>query len=173
MTWGFREQRRTYYNEKYHTFGLEWNEKYMWTCARISSPIYHFADRDLADIDSKVSQVISLRFDQESFWTRGKFPGTITNTTTGDVVKLTNPWIASENNNAPFDQEFYLIIDLAVGGTDGWFPDGEGGKPWLDNSGTAMSDFWNAKSKWWNTNWPKDPLKRGFAIDSVKIWKTC
>jgi hypothetical protein len=68
---------------------------------------------------------------------------------------------------------FYLIIDLAVGGTDGWFPDGEGGKPWLDDSGTAMSDFWNAKSKWWDTNWPKDPLKRGFAIDSVKIWKTC
>ena len=32
MTWGFREQRRTYYNQEWHTFGLEWNDKYMWTC---------------------------------------------------------------------------------------------------------------------------------------------
>jgi len=35
-----------------------------------------------------------------------------------------------------------------------------------------MSDFWLAKDKWWN-NWSKDPKVRGFAIDSVKMWKTC
>jgi hypothetical protein len=57
-----------------------------------------------ADIDSRVSQVISLRFGSESFWTRGKFPTTITNSTTGDVIKLTNPWAQSTNNVAPFDQ---------------------------------------------------------------------
>jgi len=155
MTWGYRQQRRTYYNNEYHTFGLEWNEKYMWTY-----------------IDSKVSQVISLRFGKESFWERGRFPTTVTNTTTGDITKLTNPWYQSSNNVAPFDQPFYLVIDLAVGGLDGWFPDGEGGKPWLDNSPSAMSDFWIAKDKWWN-NWPREPTERGFAIDSVKMWKTC
>jgi hypothetical protein len=32
MTWGYREQRRTYYNQVYHKYGLEWNDKYMWTC---------------------------------------------------------------------------------------------------------------------------------------------
>jgi hypothetical protein len=32
-TWGYRQQRRTYYNEEFHTFGLEWNDKYLWTCA--------------------------------------------------------------------------------------------------------------------------------------------
>lgn len=58
----------------------------------------------IPDIDSRVSQVISLRFNKDSFWNRGKFPSTITNTTTGDVVKLLNPWAASENNVAPFDQ---------------------------------------------------------------------
>ena len=63
-------------------------------------------------------------------------------------------------------------MDLSVGATDGWFPDGEGGKPWLDNSGTSMSDFWLSKDKWWN-NWSSDPKVRGFAIDSVKMWKTC
>ena len=87
MTWGYREQRRTYYNQQWHTYGLEWNDKYMWTY-----------------IDSKVSQVISLRFNKQSFWERGKFPSTITNSTTGDVIKLINPWLSSEKNNAPFDQ---------------------------------------------------------------------
>lgn len=67
---------------------------------------------------------------------------------------------------------FYLSLSLAVGATDGWFPDGEGGKPWLDNSLSAMSDFWNAKNRWWS-NWPSDPKTRGFAIKSVKMWKTC
>jgi len=155
LTWGYREQRRTYYNQEYHTYGLEWNENYLWTY-----------------IDSKVSQVISLRFNAQSFWSRGVFPPTITNTTTGDIIKLTNPWIQSDNNVAPFDQPFYLVLDLAVGATNGWFPDGEGGKPWIDDSGTAMSDFWIAKDRWWNA-WSSDPKVRGFAIKSVKMWKTC
>lgn len=70
------------------------------------------------------------------------------------------------------DLAFYLTLSLGVGGIDGWFPDGEGGKPWLDNSLSAMSDFWNAKNRWWNA-WPSDPKVRGFAIKSVKMWKTC
>jgi len=173
MTWGYREQRRTYYNQEWHTYGFEWNEEYLWTY-----------------IDSRVSQVISLRF-KESFWKKGNFPTTITNTTSGEIQRLTNPWISSENNVAPFDQRtsssyssprscsdpadiaaFYLVLNLAVGATNGWFPDGEGSKPWIDNSGTAMTDFWAAKDKWWN-NWPSDKKERGFAIDSVKMWETC
>jgi hypothetical protein len=34
---------------------------------------------------------------------------------------------------------FYLILDVAVGGTNGFFPDNVGGKPWVDSSLTAMS----------------------------------
>ncbi len=39
-----------------------------------------------------------------------------------------NPW-QDGPKNAPFDQEFYLIINLAVGGTNGYFPEGNG-KHW-------------------------------------------
>ncbi|WVQ73286.1 hypothetical protein IAR50_002854 [Cryptococcus sp. DSM 104548] len=154
LTWGYREQRRTYYSAKYHTFGFEWNEDYLWTY-----------------IDSRVSQVVSLRFNKESFWTRGKFPSTYTNNS--DVVKLTDPWSSSDNNNAPFDQKFYLAIDMAVGSMDGWFPDGEGSKPWTDDSASAMSDFWAARSKWYGTSWSSDPKVRGFAVDTVKMWEVC
>jgi hypothetical protein len=37
---------------------------------------------------------------------------------------------------------FYLILDVAVGGTNGFFPDNVGGKPWVDSSLTAMSGKW-------------------------------
>ena len=35
--------------------------------------------------------------------------------------------------------EFYLIMNVAVGGTNGWFPDNVGDKPWLDKSDCAYS----------------------------------
>lgn len=148
-TQGWRNMRRATWADDYHTFGMEWNEDFLWTY-----------------VDSRVNQVISLRFNKESFWTRGKFPTTIANGS--DIVKLTNIWSKSEKNVAPFDQEFYLIMNLGVGGTNGWFPDSIGGKPWIDDSLSAMSDFWLAKDKWYNT-WPEDKSKRGLAVKQVKM----
>ncbi|KAJ9094261.1 hypothetical protein QFC21_006087 [Naganishia friedmannii] len=149
QTQGWRNMRRSTWADDFHTFGMEWNENFMWTY-----------------VDSRVNQIISLRFNKESFWSRGKFPTTFTNGS--DIVKLTNPWSKSTANVAPFDQEFYLIMNLAVGGTNGFFPDSIGGKPWIDDSLSAMSDFWIAKDKWYNT-WPEDKTKRGLAVKHVKM----
>jgi len=48
--------------------------------------------------------------------------------------------------------QFYMILNLAVGGTNGYFPDswtnGNGAKPWSNTSPTAMRDFWQAKNTW-------------------------
>lgn len=47
---------------------------------------------------------------------------------------IPNPW-AGHTKMAPFDQEFFLILNIAVGGTNGFFPDGlsnPGGKPWTN-----------------------------------------
>ena len=128
--------------------------------------------------------MVQTTFDQ-SFWNRGQFPAYITNGT--DISKINNPWVSSSNNAAPFDQResewsrsaspssrpaFYLILNVAVGGTNGRFPDNLGGKPWLDSSPTAMRDFWAAKDKWYPT-WPQDPKQRGMGVKSVKMWQTC
>jgi hypothetical protein len=37
-----------------------------------------------------------------------------------------------------YNAAFYLIINLAVGGTSGWFPDKVGNKPWFDSSLSAF-----------------------------------
>jgi hypothetical protein len=52
---------------------------------------------------------------------------------------------------------------MAVGGTNGWFPDGSGDKPWLDNSATAARDFFNAKDTWLPT-WPENNDDRSFVM---------
>ena len=55
-----------------------------------------------------------------------------------DFIVTPDPWVNGTANVAPFDQPFYLIMNVAVGGTNGWFPDGVGNKPWLDGS-SSMS----------------------------------
>lgn len=41
---------------------------------------------------------------------------------------------------APGSIAFYLILDVAIGGTNGWFPDAAGNKPWL-NGELGASDM--------------------------------
>ena len=69
---------------------------------------------------------------------------------------------------------FYLILDVAVGGTSGWFPDGVGGKMWFDSSGNqeALWDFANAQ-KTWSATWPSSEDDRAMRVKSVKMWKLC
>jgi len=75
-----------------------------------------------------------------------------------------SPWETAEEPHAPFDQEFFIIINLAVGGTAGYFPDGVGGKPWQDSNSNSVNQFYAAKNQWFPT-WTKP-----FQIDSVKVW---
>jgi hypothetical protein len=75
---------------------------------------------------------------------------------------------------------FYLIIDLAVGGTSGWFPDKVGNKPWFDGSeseslprpsssshhvciAAAMYDFYTAKDAW-HATWPTNAADGAFRM---------
>jgi len=138
------------YASGYHTFGLEWSKKYMF--------LY---------IDSRLLQVFFIRFGSSSgqnMWQRGDFSSMIFNKT----VTYQDPWASSPNNNAPFDQQFYLILNVAVGATNGYFQDGVGGKPWVDGSGEAMAQFWNASTSWlptWGTG-----SDRGMTVKSVKMW---
>ena len=65
-----------------------------------------------------------------------------------------------------------MVIDLAVGGTSGWFPDGVGGKMWFDGSATAMTDFAKKQDEWYAT-WPTDEDERALRVKSVKMWNLC
>jgi len=75
-------------------------------------------------------------------------------------------------NATPFDQEFYLILNIAVGSTTGWFPEFQGDKPWLNNGAHPARDFAKGISQWYPT-WPTNPEERAMIVDYVKMWKHC
>ncbi|KZV97547.1 concanavalin A-like lectin/glucanase [Exidia glandulosa HHB12029] len=151
-TTGTWQDRHGIYSEKWHTFVVEWNEEFIW--------IY---------LDTRTVRIFNLKFNKP-FWDRGDFPPVFNNGTHDEV--LPNPWQGA-GNIAPFDQDFYLILNVAVGGTNGWFPDNIGDKlRETDRIVAAMKDFINAKDKWWPT-WPADVKKRGMAIDWVKMYQKC
>lgn len=120
-------------SDEFHVYGLIWNETYIGTY-----------------LDTEDQKVLSYPIN-ESFWKLGGWGGT-----------WDNPWQAA-GNNAPFDSEMYLIINLAVGGTNSYFPDGFG-KPWNNAESSAVNSFWSAKGQWYPT-WTQ-PM----AIDYVKVW---
>ncbi|KAJ7791024.1 glycoside hydrolase family 16 protein [Mycena olivaceomarginata] len=128
-------------------------------------------------VDSRLHTLLDIRFNQP-FWKRGQFPET-TLDANGKAEALKDPWTAgvpgvngTGGNAAPFDQDFYLIMNVAVGGTNGWFPDGQGDKPWLNHAGNPMVDFIKNKAQWLPT-WPEDPKERGLGVDYVRMWKHC
>ncbi|KAK7472065.1 hypothetical protein VKT23_000179 [Stygiomarasmius scandens] len=149
---GWWEVKRGGFNEDFHTYTLEWTAEWM--------RIY---------VDSRLQAMldITIKREKNSFWNRGHFPQTAQNGSTEVVLEniyQDGGW------NAPFDQEFFLIIDLAVGGTSGWFPDGVGNKPWHDGSTTAMYDFAKDQDNW-SKSWAESVDDKAFRIDSVKMWQ--
>ena len=113
-TFGWWMYRRKTFADDFHTYALEWNAEFL----RIF-------------VDSRLSYMLYLKFN-EPFFKRGDFPPIVQNGT--DFISTPNPWKDGTPNVAPFDKPFYLIMNVAVGGTNGWFPDGAGDKPWLDHS---------------------------------------
>jgi len=143
-----RNALHTTYSASEHTFGLEWSQKYLFTY-----------------IDSRLLQVLYTNFNQP-LWQRGGFPLSDSNGT-----RLVDLWSQTGREQTPFDQEFYLILNVAVGGTNGWFQDGASGKPWVDLSPTAKKDFWDARDQWYPT-WTK-PGAGQMEVSKVEMWQQC
>ncbi|KAH7392680.1 concanavalin A-like lectin/glucanase domain-containing protein [Pyrenochaeta sp. MPI-SDFR-AT-0127] len=135
---------RTTFSDDYNTFGIEWSEKYIFTY-----------------INSRLRQVMFKTFNKP-FWDHGQFPVADRNGT-----RLNNPWELTGSKASPFDQDFYLVLDVAVGGTNGWFEDGKSGKPWIDKSPLAKKDFWDKRDQWYPT-WQQDGQMK---VKSVKMWQ--
>lgn len=103
--------------------------------------------------------------EETGFWGLGEW----------DQTEMENPWRAGTNKKmAPFDEKFFIVLNLAVGGT-GYFPDdatNPGGKPWSNQSPTAAADFWNGKGQWlstWNLE-ENNGEQASLQIDYVKVW---
>lgn len=132
------------YAEGPHVYGMEWSESYIFTY-----------------VDNRLLQVLYFNF-LGDLWAQGDFPPADPNGT-----RFVDPWSQTGRTSTPFDEDFYLIINLAVGATNGWFEDGLEGKPWVDASKTARRDFWEAQAEWYPT-WVEGGV---FKIHRVQMWQ--
>ncbi|KAJ6477603.1 glycoside hydrolase family 16 protein [Mycena sanguinolenta] len=153
-TYSYWEDRHTPFSNDFHTYTLEWTDSWL----RVS-------------VDTRLHTLLDIPFSKGGFWNRGDFPTAVKDAKSGQTIVLQDPWL-NGTRATPFDQDFYLIMNVAVGGTNGWFPDGQGNKPWLNEAGNPMQDFINNKAQWLPT-WPENALDRGMAVDYVKMWKHC
>jgi len=94
-----------------------------------------------------------------------------------------DPWTTDKSCDqpmAPFDQDMHFIFNVAVGGTNGFIPDGcsnmdgEAGrqKPWVNNVGQAegMWNFYNARESWEDT-WTNEGDNLAMQVDWVRVYQ--
>ncbi|KAK5412770.1 hypothetical protein LTR06_005741 [Exophiala xenobiotica] len=113
----------TTYADGFHTYGLEWTPDYLYTY-----------------IDTRLMQVLYTKF-KKPFWQRGDFPLSDTNGTA-----FIDPWSQTGVDSTPFDEPFFLILNVAVGGTNGWFQD-EWYPTWQDGNEMQIKNvkMWQRK----------------------------
>ncbi|KAI8813448.1 concanavalin A-like lectin/glucanase domain-containing protein [Cladochytrium replicatum] len=139
------------YNDGFHKFGMEWTPNYLTTW-----------------VDSPLRTNLYQAFDKP-FFQKGSFPLAYPN---GSASRNPN-WKTDGSSPSPFDQEFFLVLNVAVGNTKGYFPDGDSKKPWVNTSPNAQYDFIKNKDAWY-PSWPdKNSDDRGMVVDFVKIWQLC
>ena len=131
------------FNSDFHTFELTWNENGIQTKVDNDTVLTAYPDAN------------------GGWWKTGNFP-----------KGMDNPWKYG-SNMAPFDQEFYIIINLAVGGTNGYFPDGcdnlMGDKPWNNDDAYAPKQFWNGYKNWSQT-WDFEGEESALQIRNLQVF---
>lgn len=139
----FKLNKKPGWNKQFHRYQVEWTP-----------------DHIIFSVDDIITKQIEP---ENGFWKRGKFdkqfPG------------VDNTW-ETGTNMAPFDEEYFLLIQLTVGGIADFPDDAEnfGGKPWKNYSPiSAAGDFWNGRKQWMPT-WNFTNLDNSLQIDYVRIW---
>lgn len=111
------------------------------------------ADRIIISVDE--TPILTVPTPATSFWEHGNFTGS-------------NIW-SNSGKNAPFDHPFFLILNVAVGGANGYFPDDwiyNTPKPWNNTSPTQNADFWSKRNDWLPT-WVDDDV--AMIVDYVQM----
>lgn len=60
-------------------------------------------------------------------------------------------------------------MNVAVGGTNSYFPDNMCGKTWSNTSSVAAGDFWYSRDKWY-PSWKSETDQSALQVDDIKVW---
>jgi len=144
--------------------GLKWSFIFDWS----PNGLRFFIDSETQALLDVPYPLIDQNPGWQNFWEWGK-PWS-----TGD-----NPWWFG-SNLAPFDQAFHFVLNVAVGGTNGFIPDGcvnRGGapelqKPWGNGDGyeEGMRKFYNSRGNWQWT-WSSEGDNNAMQIDYIRVYQ--
>jgi len=130
--------------DEWHTYTVDWTSEYI-----------------AFELDGEEFMRVSPK-DQGGFWEWGEFES--------DMPGINNPW-KTGTDMAPFDTQFHLIMNLAVGGATDYWSDNFNyahPKPWRTTSEIAMKEFWDARNQWMPT-WKGEDA--GLKIGQIRIWQ--
>lgn len=133
------------FNQDFHIYRMEW-----------TSTTMQFA------VDERIIGFVNATADG-GFWKRGQFeqrePG------------RDNPW-KRNTIMAPFDQEFFILMNLAVGSTVYFGDDLRNyghDKPWRNDAPFPMTDFWEGRDGWLPT-WNRGTDDSHLQVDYVRVY---
>jgi beta-glucanase (GH16 family) len=147
------------YGDGFHTFILDWSP----------NGLRFFVDDENNALLDVPYPLIDQNPDWVDFWTWGQpwNPGT------------SNPW-TSGSNLAPFDEAFHFVLNVAVGGTNGFIPDNginwngepEFQKPWSNGDWytDAMLKFYNSRTNW-RWTWENESDNAAMQIDYIRVYQ--
>jgi beta-glucanase (GH16 family) len=128
-------------SDDFHIYGMEWTKDFIKTT-----------------IDGQ--EVLNYQFPEGGQFAAG-----------GWDESIDNPWQYETDKSAPFNQDYYLIFNVAVGGTNDYWPEGQCGKPWSNTDQHSVNAFYNAKGAWMNTwNYPATH-DSAMKIDYVRVYQ--
>lgn len=148
------------YGDYFHTFILDWSE----------NGISFYVDDENTALLNIPNPLIPANEKWVDFWQFGQpwWPS-----------DLSNPWI-NGTNFAPFDQGFHFILNVAVGGLNGFIPDNcvnrDGAptlqKPWNngDDYVNALNEFNNRKSDW-KWTWDLEEDNAAMQVDYIRVYQ--
>jgi hypothetical protein len=147
------------YGDNFHTFYFDWSP----------NGLRFFIDDENQALLDVPYPLIDQNPNWVDFWEWGKpWPGDVS-----------NPW-AGGSNLAPFDRAFHFILNVAVGGTNGFIPDGainrDGDpnyqKPWSNGDSyiDAMLKFYNSRSQW-KWTWDVEGDNAAMQVDYIRVYQ--
>lgn len=147
------------YGDSYHTYILDWS----------TNGLRFYIDDETNPLLDVPYPLVSQNPTWVNFWEWGK-PW---------APDVSNPWTQG-TNLAPFDKNFHFVLNVAVGGLNGFIPDGginHGGnpsfqKPWnnYDDYITAMNKFYNRVSDW-KWTWDQEGENAALQIDYIRVYQ--
>lgn len=142
LSTGYTLQNGALLSDDFHTYGLYWD----------ATGLYTYIDEDSNRVLQKNWTTQGTLWNQFQYWQNENYA---------------NPWTTGNGGSiaSPFDQEFYIILNVAVGGTNGYFPLGQFG------TYNSITDFVNNQQTWYNTWNNGTGNTNAMAIDWVRVYQ--